>query len=146
MIKIAFFEKRSLFIILLASSTVNPLLALPAKNPSVIKRDIKSSKFSQNIQNLLVNKGLEKEIALKKTNKLFTSSENFENRLQHIYNSFKLSISKEKLNDALVKYALYEKSLDLNSYSGVLGFLQNISLQKLDDQQLSNIKKIALSS
>lgn len=146
MIRIALLKKRSLFIILLASSTANPLLALPAKNHSIVKRNIKCSKLSQKIQDILVNKGLEKEAALRKTTKLFNSTKDFENKLQNIYNSPNLPISKEKINDALVQYALNEKNLDLGSYSGVLGLVQNASMKRLNTQELNDIKKITLSS
>lgn len=146
MIRIALLKNRSLFIILLASSTVNPLLALPVKNQSIVKRSVKSSKLSQAVQNTLINKGLEKEVALGKVNKLFSSIENFENKLTYIYASGEFSISKEKLHNTLMSYALYEKNLDLNSYSGVLGFIQSASLQKLDSKQLNSIKKIAVSA
>lgn len=146
MIPIALFKKRSLFIILLASSTANPLLALPKQSHPIIKRNVKSSYISQKIQDQLINKGLEQEIASKKINKLFQNNKNLEYKLNHIYNSSILSISKEKLNDTLGKYALYEKSLDLNSYSGILGFIQNISMKKLNEKELNAIKDIALLS
>ena len=144
MIPVALLKKRSLFIILLASSTANPLLALPVKNHPIVKRNIKSSKQSQKIQDMLVNKGLEKEAALRKTNRLFNSSKDFENKLAKIYNSPVLSVSKEKISKALLQYALHEKSLDLESYSGVLGFIQNASMRKLNKQELNAVKEIAL--
>jgi len=146
MIRISLFKKRSLLVILLVGSTANPLFALPAKNNFVIKRDIKKINISQEIQNLLVDKGLEKDIALHKTDKLFKNSNNIENKLSRIYNSSNLGISKEKLDETLSRYALHEDSLDLNSYSGVLGLVQNVSLKKLDTIELNEIKKIALSA
>lgn len=144
MIQTALFRNRSLFIILLASSTANPLLALPIKNQTIAKKSLRASNISQKIQDKLVNKGLEKEVALCKTNKLFNSTSNVENKLTLIHNSPHLSITKEKVNNTLMHYALHEKKLDLESYGGVIGFIQNTSMKKLNKQALSDIKKITL--
>ena len=146
MIQISLFKNRSLFIILLASSTANPLLALPIKNNTIVKRSVRTSNISQKVQETLVNKGLEIEAALRKTNKLFNTTVNVENKLTLIHNSAHLSVSKEKINNTLSDYALHEKKLDLESYDGVLRFIQNTSMKKLNKQALSEIKKIALSS
>jgi len=143
MIRITLFKKQSLLIILLVGSTANPLLALPLKNPSVIKKDVQQLQITQEIKNILINKGLEQESALKKVAKVFKNNKNVESKINRIYTSSTLSLSKDKINDSLVKYALYEKTLDLNSYSGVLGFIQTISLEKMDTQHLSEIKAIA---
>ena len=141
MIRITFFTKHTLLVILLASGTFNPLLALPLKKYSIVKKNQQNSNVSQKIQAILVDKGLDEEVALSKVNKLFKNSNT--DKLNHLYSSSNLSVSKENLNDALAKYALYEKNLDFNSYDSLLGLIQSTSLNRLNNKQLQYVKRIA---
>lgn len=50
MIRITFFTKHSLLVILLASSAFNPLLALPSKKHSIVKKNQRNLNISQKIQ------------------------------------------------------------------------------------------------
>ena len=141
MIRVTFFTKNTLLVILLASTTANPLLAFPIKKHSIVKKNQENSNISQKIETILVDKGLDEEVAFHQVSKLFKG--NNTDKLNQILNNSDLSISKEKLNDALVKYALYEKKLDLNSYDSLVGLLQRVSLHPLENKQLTYIKNIA---
>ena len=143
MIKIVFYTKRSVLFVLLASSAVNPLLALEPKPYSITKNKQQVSSVEIDIKNILVDKGMQKDVAQSKVKKMFKSSKYKAETISHLYNSPELFASKEKLNDALAKYALYEKSLDFGSYSSLIGLAQSISVEPLGQKQLETIKQIA---
>lgn len=92
----------------------------------------------------MIDKGLNEEVAFNKVSKLLKNSNT--DKLNHIYNSSELLISKEKLNNAFVKYALYEKNLDFNSYDSLIGLIQSASVDRLDNKQLRYVKQIASRS
>ena len=144
MIRITFFTKNTLLVILLASTAANPLLALPLKKHTIVKKNQQNSNISQKIQTILINKGLDKEVALSKVNKLLKSCN--ADKLNYLYNSSDLSIPTENLNDALMKYALYEKSLDFNSYDSLIGLIQSASLSRLNNEELKYVRQIASQS
>ena len=144
MIRITFLTKGSMLFVLLVSNSVNPLLALPPKPNPIVKNNREISRVSNEIKSLLFNKGLDKEVAIKKVNKLFENSKhNSIDKLLHLYNNPELSISKERLNKTLSEYALHEKSLDLNSYSSLIGLVQSTMFQSLNKKQLDYINHIA---
>jgi hypothetical protein len=143
MININFLTKRSLVIVFLVSNSFNPLLALPQKTNTTIENEQKSPSIYKDIQNILVNNGLENKTATDKLKKLLNNNQkSTADKLLHLCND-SLSVTKEKLTEALSRYALLEKSLDLNSYGSIVGLLQSMSIFSLDKKQLEYVKKIA---
>lgn len=136
------FSKRSVLLILLTSSAFNPLLALPNQPYSIVKSTLQISSIEIDIGNILISKGLDKDIAVIKTNKLFFNNKYTANSISDLYNYPEIFISKEKLNDELAKYALYEKHLDLNSYNSMVSLAQAVSLQSLSTKHLSTLKHL----
>ncbi|WP_373035469.1 hypothetical protein [Sulfurimonas sp.] len=143
MIHKIFFSKRSVLLILLTSSAFNPLLALHHEPYSIVKNALQISNVKIDIRNILMGKGLDKDIAISKTNKLFSNNKHTANTLSDLYNYPEIFISKEKLNDALAKYALYEKHLDLSSYNSIVSLAQAVSLQSLSSKHLNTLKHLA---
>jgi len=138
-----FFSKRSVLFILLTGSTFNPLLALPYEPYLTSKSTLQISSVKIEIRNKLIDKGLDKDIAISKTNKLFSNNKHAANSIFDLYNYPEIFISKEKLNDALAKYALYEKHLDLSSYKSLISLAQTVSLQPLTPKHLDTLKHLA---
>ena len=143
MIQIRIFTQQSILVILLASNTLSPLLALPLKPHATIKRNLQTSSILQKIKNILVEKGLDNDIALEKTNTLLRVDKSTIAKLQCLYESSKLSISQEALVEELAKYALYGKELDVNSYNSLIGLTQNILSRPLNNTELNHIQDIA---
>jgi hypothetical protein len=142
MVKIILF-KRSILFVLLISNSANPLLAVePVTYTLENKKETPS--VSREIKNLLVAKGLSEEQATHKANKFLNTKNLF--KVSHLYSNPNLGLSKEDVYNALTKYALYEKHLNLNSYDSLIGFVQRISLQPLDKQQLKYLSDLALLS
>lgn len=143
MISVIFFSKRSLFVVLLVSYTVNPLIALPIEvNSKVLKSNQKSSIFSNEVENILIDRGLEVGSAKAKIRKLFQNNKNIDYKLQELCTE-NLSVTKEKLVEKLAMYALQEKKLDLNSYTSLIGLMQSVSLKILDKNELEHIEYVA---
>ena len=135
--------KRSMLFVLLVSNSVNPLLlALPQKPHPVVKNNRQALRISNEIKNILLNKGLDKEVAVSKVNKLFKNNRGKTNKLLDLCNNPEFSISKKNLNSTLSKYALHEKQLNLNSYSSLIGLVQSTKLQSLNKKQLDYISQI----
>ncbi|MFT7005491.1 MAG: 5'-3' exonuclease [Sulfurimonas sp.] len=133
--------KRTVLSVLLTTTLINPLYANQSKSNSLIEKKQKIS-TTQEIKNILVNKGLCEEVTDLRVSNLFKNNENKIDKLSHLYNNPYLSITKENLYSALSTYALYEKHLDLNSFSSVIGLIQSIKIQALDKEQLEYIKCI----
>lgn len=144
MIRIVFFTKRSVLFVLLVGNAFNPLLALEPKSHSIVKNKIQVSSIEIDIKNILINKGLDVEAAKSKVNKLFKNTDYRVDTLFHLYNTPELLTSKEILHDALAKYALYEKTLDISSYGSLVGLIQSTSLKPLDTIQLDAIRHISV--
>ena len=143
MIHKIFFTKRSVLFILLTGSAFNPLLALQHEPYSIVKSTLQISSVEIDIRNILIGNGLDKDIAISKTNKLFFNNKHTSNTLYSLYNYPEIFISKDKLNDALAKYALYEKHLDLSSYNSLVSLAQTVSLQSLSSKHLNTLKSLA---
>jgi hypothetical protein len=143
MININFLTKRSLVIVFLVSNSCNPLLALPQNTNTTIENEQQSPSIYKDIQKILVSKGLENKTATDKLKKLLNNNQkSTADKLLLLCND-NLSVTKESLTEALSKYALFEKSLDLNSYGSIVGLLQSMSIFSLDKKQLEYVKKIA---
>lgn len=143
MIRIVFLTKRSVLFVLLASSAINPLLAIEPKIYSITKDKQQVSSIEMNIKKVLIDNGMHKDVANSKVKKMFKLSKYKSGSLSHLYNSPEVFVSKEKLNETLAKYALYEKALDFSSYSSLVGLAQSISLKPLEQIHLDKIKHIA---
>ncbi|WP_294966763.1 hypothetical protein [Sulfurimonas sp.] len=131
------FSKRSVLLILLTSSAFNPLLALPNQPYSIVKSTLQISS---------IDKGLDKDIAVSKANKLFFNNKYTANSISDLYNYPEIFVSKEKLNDELAKCALYEKHLDLNSYNSMVSLAQAVSLQSLSTKHLNTLKHLTTTA
>lgn len=142
MIQIKIFTQQSILVILLVSNAMSPLLALPQKSNQIIKRNQQVSNISQKVTSILVEKGLDHNIALQKTNTLLNVNKNTIERLHSLYQSSELFISQEELVEELAKYALYEKKLNLNSYSSLIGLTQSILSRPLSDKELHSLQGI----
>lgn len=142
MIRIVVF-KRSVLFVLLVSSSVSPLLALPSQQSPTLKNKTQISPIFNDIKNVLANKGLDEDAAIKKVDKLFKDKKSISTKLSQLYNNLHISQSKDTIINALAKYALYEKSLDLNSHSSLVGFVQSITLKPLDKNQLAYISSLS---
>jgi hypothetical protein len=140
MVKIFILTKRSIFLIVLVSNTINPLLASPLYTDSASQSYQERAISYLDIQNSLTSKGLQKEIAEAKVKKLFKEETSL--KLAYLYKHPALALSKNIVIDTFAKQALFDKYCDLNSYDSLVGFVQSIH-PNLDKKQLSAIKQIA---
>jgi len=141
MIQIKLFTQKSILVVLLVSNTVNPLLAFTGKEHPVIKRNQQVHSIFDKVKNVLVDKGLNEDAAIKKTIQLLHVENNRMKKLELLYSSSSFFLEKQKLIDTLAKYALYEKKLDLNSYSSLLGLAQSILSRPLNQNELTYIQQ-----
>ena len=142
MLRITLLTKHSVFFVFLISNTVNPLLASAAQPISIVKNRQQRSSLYQDIINLLIQRGLDENVAVKKVKNLFKDSKTTSDNLSHLYNYPELFISKEKIDETLANYALHEKSFSASSYTSLIGLSQNILLQPLSNEQLDTVKHI----
>ena len=139
MVKIFILTKRSIFLIFLVSNSINPLLASPLVSASSYQR-YQRNILHVDIQNELIGRGLQEDVAILKVKKLFSKDMSF--KIAQLYKHPDLNLTKDKVLDALVKYALFDKSFDLNSYDSLLGFVQNIDIS-LSEKGLNALREIA---
>ena len=142
MIKIRILTQQSVLVVFLLANAVNPLLALPNKVQTNVKRKQRTLDLHKELKNLLINKGLEGQVADAKSKKLLKNVENL-SLLSKLYESSEFQLSKENILETLCKYALYEKTLELNSYSAHLGFLQHLLGRPLNNRELKELEQIA---
>jgi len=142
MIRVIFFH-RSLLVAILVGSSMTPLLAVPSKTFFVTKSKRQNLQIFHNVKDALTQKGLDEEASLYKVNKLFEKSANFTAKVSLLSKNPILSLSQESINNALVKYALYEKNLNLNSYSSLVSFVQNATSQPLNNEQLQYLSSVS---
>lgn len=139
--KISILTKRSIFLIFLASSAANPLFASTIYIYSASERQQERSVTHKDIQDLLISKGLENSVAVKKSLALFKNSQNINLKLSHLCKNQDLGLQRGKIIKAFAQYALFDKECDMNSYDSLVGFVQSIS-PDLNQIQLSAIKEI----
>ncbi len=139
--KISILTKRSVFLIFLASSAANPLFASTVYIYSASERQQEISITHKDIQDLLISKGLEKSVAVKKSHTLFKNSQNINLKLSHLCKNPDLGLQRGKIIKAFAQYALFNKECDLNSYDSLVGLVQSIS-PNLNQRQLGAIKEI----
>ncbi len=142
MVKIFILTKRSIFLIVLVSSTFNPLLAVPLYEDSTKQTLQKAEAANVDIENILISKGLQKDAAAAKVGRLFQKNRDFAAKIAKLYNDKELKLSKKTVLNAFAEYALFDKSCDLNSYDSLLGFVQNIK-SELSKKELNAIRSIA---
>lgn len=141
MTKISILTKRSVFLIFLASSAANPLLASTIFIYSASERHHEKVISQSDIQDVLISKGLENSVAIKKSQAVLKKNKNSYSKLAHLSNNPNLALPKNKIIEAFAKYALFDKECDLNSYDSVVGFVQSIN-PNLSDAQFNAIKEI----
>ena len=143
MVKIFVITRDSLLFILLVSST-SYALGTSTTNPTqstLQQRDV--SQKAWDVEQALLAKGLEKQAAKQKSEKLLRSSPTLFQKLTQLASHKDFQLSTESILEQLTLYALYEKPCKLDSYSGMLGFLQKISPQ-LTSKQLSTVRSLTL--
>lgn len=141
MIQIKLFTQKSILVVLLVSNTVNPLLAFTSKEHPVIKKNQQVHSIFDKVKNMLLDRGLNEDAATQKTIQLLHVEKNTLKKLEFIYSNSSFLIEKQKLIETLATYALYEKKLDLNSYSSLLGLAQSILSRPLNKDELKYLQQ-----
>ncbi|MDA3909550.1 MAG: hypothetical protein PF437_10745 [Sulfurimonas sp.] len=145
MLRITVLTKRSVFFVFLLSNTVNPLLADSTLSTSIVKEKLQNTRIHKDIENSLVQKGLDEKIATNKVKNLFKDNSSSK-KLSLLYKNTELFASKEKLDETFANYALYGKSFSADSYTSLVSLAQNVSSKQLTKEQLDTIGYIASHS
>lgn len=96
------------------------------------------------IGTLLEEKGLDKEAAQAKVQKLFGgNSVDLNVALWNLKHTMGTELSNTELEAALVKRALFEKPVNFDSYDSIVGLMQEIKGTALDAQTLNKLKSVA---
>lgn len=114
-------QRSFLFIFLISANSY--ALSEPKYLPSA--KEQKQNLFYE-LSTYLNNKGLEENVAQQKVHKLLESSPQLSQKVQQLSKLGSINLTKEMLFEKLSEYALFEKKCDLNSYSGLVGFVQKI--------------------
>jgi hypothetical protein len=141
MVKIFVITRDSLLFILLVSSTSQALESAATHPTHITLQQHDVSQKAWDVEKALEVKGLDKQAAKQKSEKLFASSPLLSQKLTLLASHKELQLSSEGILEQLTLYALYEKPCELHSYAGVLGFLQKFH-PKLNSTQIEIIKKI----
>lgn len=126
MVKIFVLTRDSLLFILLVSTTSHALESSAARPYQATPKLQEVSQKTWDLEKALLAKGLEKEAAKQKAQKLFSSSPMLGQKLTQLASHKDLELTKEALLEQLTRYALYEKPCQLNTYAGMYGFVQKI--------------------
>lgn len=141
------FNTRTAFIVLLLGNSALPLYALPPVTVHKNSSHQAEEGIIENIAELLEAQGLEKSVALEKTKRLFSRQyQNIEIKLHHLQTHPDLLLSAEKINRTLARRALFEKSLNLDSYASLVGFIQEVKGHPLEQNALKAIEQITTLS
>jgi hypothetical protein len=121
--KILAFNSKTAFILLLTATAIDPLAAYEYTEPRTYSQVNKTSIY-QSVVNHLVAKGLEDQVAVDKTDALFSNLSTI--HLTHLQNNTVLNLTNEQLYTALATYALFNRKIDFTSYNSLTGFIQEI--------------------
>ncbi|QFR50074.1 hypothetical protein FJR48_10195 [Sulfurimonas lithotrophica] len=140
--RIFFLKTSTVFVILLATNVVEPLLAVE-NIPEITQNKVKKSSVIYAVSQKLENKGLNPDVALERASAIF--AENIDTtiiKLHHLQTHPKLALNTDEMIEALAKRALFEKPVNLESYDSVTGFVQDIKGHNLTSKERDAIKEI----
>lgn len=136
-------SRTALIILLMGNSALSTLEAMPLETTKFDSTYQLIDSTHKSIAELLEAQGLEKTIALKRARSLFSSEDkNIEVKLHHLQTHSTLALSREEIDKALAKRALYQRPLRLDTYASLVGFLQEIKSHPLDNKMLDAIDQI----
>lgn len=135
-------SRTALIVLLLGNSTLSTVEAMPLETTTTIDSTYQLLESThKSVADLLEAQGLEKSTAWKRAQRLFRS-DNIEVKLQHLQTHPTLDLSREEIDKALAKRALYQRPLDLDSYASLVGFLQEMKSHPLDKDVLEAAQQI----
>lgn len=143
MVKIFVITRDSLLFILLVSSTSYALEAPLAQQTQITLQQQNPTQKVWDVEKALLAKGLEKQTARQKSEKLFASSPLLSQKLSLLASHQDFQLSTESILEQVTLYALHEKPCKLDTYAGMLGFVQKIA-PKLRSEQLQKLASLSL--
>ncbi len=136
-------SRTALIVLLMGNSALTTLEAMPLETTKFDSTYQLIDSTHKSISDLLEAQGLEKTVALKRTKALFSSKDqHVEVKLHHLQTNPSLALSREEIDKALAKRALYQRPLALDTYDALVGFLQEIKSHPLDDKMLDALAQI----
>lgn len=132
-----------LIILLMGNSALSTIEAMPLETTQIDGNYHVLDNTHKSIAAHLEAQGLEKSVAKKRAQDLFSSNGNdIEVKLHHLQTHPSLALSRQEIDKALAKRALYQRSLDLDTYASLVGFLQEIKAHPLDKGVLEAVQQI----
>lgn len=140
--KITIMTKNSAIALFLIANVFTSIYALPLTTKVRIENKKESLSLQQDVEDVLIRKGLQEDIAKKRVTQLFTQEESMD-KLSYLYSSRVLEVSKEKLDMQLAELALFNKEMELNSYKSLYTLVQSTKRDALTKRQKDELKALA---
>jgi len=141
---IVLLNTRTAFIVLLLGNTA---FALQPQPPVRVLTDSKQrtvQRVQKNVSDLLVSQGLEDSVAMNKVNALFPDDAlHIDTKIKHLQDHPAIALKSDDIEKSLAKRALFDRSLDLDAYDALVGFVQETGKKVLDDKALKAVQQIA---
>ncbi|MCF6330123.1 MAG: hypothetical protein L3I99_01080 [Sulfurimonas sp.] len=106
-------------------------------------QQIKKGNVSSNIASILYSRGLDKEVAQDISKNFIDDEELFASRVNNLEKGCGI-LSRNEILDYLSKAALCKKSVQLDSYSYLVGMVYDIKEKPLSREILDQLKNIAI--
>jgi hypothetical protein len=97
----------------------------------------------QNVVEALQAKGLEPEVALRKTEKLFSSDRAVSSRRINTLVSAFPELPSGAMTDYLAECALHGKKVDLSSYDALVRLMQSVSEKAMGEKEYERVRRVA---
>lgn len=141
---IVLLNTRTVFIVLLLGNTAFSLQNLPLTRTITDTRQRSVQSVQKHIAELLVAQGLEKSIARKRSESLFSSTHgDIGARLRHLQEHPAIALDKERIDKVLARRALFERPLELDTYDSLVGFVQETQSRPLNEKALMAVRQIS---
>lgn len=144
MTKITILTKNSAIALFLVANVFTSLYAIPITTKVRIENKKQNISLSQDIEEVLIDKGLDINVAKERVTALFSEKINI-NKLNALYTNKVLGVSKSKLNSKIAELALFKKYLELDSYESLYTLVQSTKRVALNKKQKEELRVIATS-
>lgn len=135
---------RTALLALLVTNVIQPLHAVRETKTSVTQNRKANTPLTGSVIRKLENDGLDHQAAVEKAAEMLRGDPQFAAmKLDLLLSHGRLGLSDEAVVEAMARRALFGKSLDLDSYDSLTGFIQDIKGRPLNELERGVVREIA---
>jgi len=133
--------KKSTITLFLLTAIFTSVYAQPVIYRVKTIRQQQNSSLKHDIESVLIKKGLDLSVAKKRVKELLKDDYTL-TKLDNLYNNKVLQLNKVKIDEKLAELALFNKNIELDSYSSLYTLVQDTKVKPLNKIQKDELKSI----